>query len=104
MELALSNALGADGSYPTAGTRSEEHTSELQSQSNLLCRLLLEKRKNNSTVAPTFNSFGCANHHVRLSSDASPQMRSRLERCLDYSSAASNPGSFDDDTHEVHSP
>src|SRR2546430_11613736 len=26
--------------------RSEEHTSELQSQSNLVCRLLLEKRKN----------------------------------------------------------
>src|SRR3989475_9520887 len=29
-----------------ARTRSEEHTSELQSQSNLVCRLLLEKKKN----------------------------------------------------------
>src|SRR2546430_6133044 len=29
--------------------RSEEHTSELQSQSNLVCRLLLEKKKNNSS-------------------------------------------------------
>src|SRR2546430_13068648 len=29
--------------------RSEEHTSELQSQSNLVCRLLLEKKKNTST-------------------------------------------------------
>src|SRR2546430_3532344 len=28
------------------GHRSEEHTSELQSQSNLVCRLLLEKKKN----------------------------------------------------------
>src|SRR5205085_12612057 len=28
-----------------AGDRSEEHTSELQSQSNLVCRLLLEKKK-----------------------------------------------------------
>src|SRR2546430_13595292 len=28
-------------------TRSEEHTSELQSQSNLVCRLLLEKKKKN---------------------------------------------------------
>src|SRR2546430_13057368 len=27
------------------GKRSEEHTSELQSQSNLVCRLLLEKKK-----------------------------------------------------------
>src|SRR2546430_7109084 len=30
-----------------AGTRSEEHTSELQSQSNLVCRLLLEKKNKN---------------------------------------------------------
>src|SRR5688572_32765566 len=29
--------------------RSEEHTSELQSQSNLVCRLLLEKKKKNLT-------------------------------------------------------
>src|SRR5256886_11430616 len=29
--------------------RSEEHTSELQSQSNLVCRLLLEKKKNKQT-------------------------------------------------------
>src|SRR2546430_13633180 len=28
-----------------SSTRSEEHTSELQSQSNLVCRLLLEKKK-----------------------------------------------------------
>src|SRR2546430_11073269 len=28
-----------------SGARSEEHTSELQSQSNLVCRLLLEKKK-----------------------------------------------------------
>src|SRR5256885_7528828 len=30
--------------------RSEEHTSELQSPCNLVCRLLLEKKKNTSTV------------------------------------------------------
>src|SRR2546430_13250944 len=30
------------------GNRSEEHTSELQSQSNLVCRLLLEKKKKTS--------------------------------------------------------
>src|SRR2546430_11707348 len=30
--------------------RSEEHTSELQSQSNLVCRLLLEKKKTNLTT------------------------------------------------------
>src|SRR2546430_5751847 len=33
------------------GTRSEEHTSELQSQSNLVCRLLLEKKKSYTGAA-----------------------------------------------------
>src|SRR5256885_8691640 len=32
-------------------SRSEEHTSELQSPCNLVCRLLLEKKKNNPYVA-----------------------------------------------------
>src|SRR2546430_13584796 len=35
----------------SADHRSEEHTSELQSQSNLVCRLLLEKKKKTATVA-----------------------------------------------------
>src|SRR2546430_7282504 len=34
-----------NASYRVAFGRSEEHTSELQSQSNLVCRLLLEKKK-----------------------------------------------------------
>src|SRR2546430_13727163 len=42
------------------GGRSEEHTSELQSQSNLVCRLLLEKKKT---------------HHVSLI--ASPPLHAR---------------------------
>src|SRR2546430_11582801 len=33
--------------------RSEEHTSELQSQSNLVCRLLLEKKRNRSLIIRT---------------------------------------------------
>src|SRR5438034_8451498 len=39
----------AAGSSP-AFSRSEEHTSELQSHSDLVCRLLLEKKKNRSRV------------------------------------------------------
>src|SRR5688572_32347456 len=39
--------------------RSEEHTSELQSQSNLVCRLLLEKKKQNRLLARP------ARHHSR---------------------------------------
>src|SRR2546430_4379875 len=37
------------GRRPRPSRRSEEHTSELQSQSNLVCRLLLEKKKNNTS-------------------------------------------------------
>src|SRR2546427_4797318 len=36
---------GHGDKFFSAGARSEEHTSELQSQSNLVCRLLLEKKK-----------------------------------------------------------
>src|SRR2546427_9382184 len=36
--------------WPGLPSRSEEHTSELQSQSNLVCRLLLEKKKNTLTL------------------------------------------------------
>src|SRR5256886_6811039 len=35
--------------------RSEEHTSELQSQSNLVCRLLLEKKKIHRTISISVN-------------------------------------------------
>src|SRR2546430_12622380 len=35
---------------PRIAARSEEHTSELQSQSNLVCRLLLEKKTNTRTL------------------------------------------------------
>src|SRR5690606_39325076 len=41
---ALNAAVGA-GTYAYIDTRSEEHTSELQSRENLVCRLLLEKKK-----------------------------------------------------------
>src|SRR2546430_6848465 len=35
--------------------RSEEHTSELQSQSNLVCRLLLEKKKHNCSTTRVYD-------------------------------------------------
>src|SRR2546430_4064603 len=41
---AESNAVELDSTWIDT-VRSEEHTSELQSQSNLVCRLLLEKKK-----------------------------------------------------------
>src|SRR5437868_12475168 len=39
----------AEGSQEGAGARSEEHTSELQSRFDLVCRLLLEKNKTCTT-------------------------------------------------------
>src|SRR2546430_11268751 len=46
-----------DGPLKTTGAamRSEEHTSELQSQSNLVCRLLLEKKKQRMDCVLTIN-------------------------------------------------
>src|SRR2546427_9369442 len=44
------NAAPANLPAGAALVRSEEHTSELQSQSNLVCRLLLEKKKQNTTI------------------------------------------------------
>src|SRR2546426_9310549 len=43
----------SDPLEPYGVTRSEEHTSELQSPCNLVCRLLLEKKKNNPPTPST---------------------------------------------------
>src|SRR2546430_11993849 len=56
--LALASALVRQDRTPEAGAewrevRSEEHTSELQSQSNLVCRLLLEKKKKHRNTLVT---------------------------------------------------
>src|SRR2546430_11456433 len=45
LSLAAATALGCINVSDNNPSRSEEHTSELQSQSNLVCRLLLEKKK-----------------------------------------------------------
>src|SRR5438270_10730737 len=47
----LDQFLGAAKAF-----RSEEHTSELQSQSNLVCRLLLEKKKHTPTSPGPYSS------------------------------------------------
>src|SRR5256885_2846924 len=46
--------------------RSEEHTSELQSPCNLVCRLLLEKKKDNNNDRKQPYQFGKVLHAVRL--------------------------------------
>src|SRR5690606_41363970 len=44
-ERTVPGGLTASSARPPARARSEEHTSELQSRENLVCRLLLEKKK-----------------------------------------------------------
>src|SRR4051812_49884957 len=58
-------ARGPDGGR--AGMRSEEHTSELQSHVNLVCRLLLEKKKtNNFSTSAEPTSIIAESDHVTL--------------------------------------
>src|SRR5690606_40747651 len=46
----LGGAAGHDAGAVQRALRSEEHTSELQSRENLVCRLLLEKKKQTYTI------------------------------------------------------
>src|SRR2546430_8198493 len=55
-----------------ARARSEEHTSELQSQSNLVCRLLLEKKKNKTASQERHDSDSIVvspNSHKTITTD-----------------------------------
>src|SRR2546425_7174707 len=50
-------------SSPKACTRSEEHTSELQSLAYLVCRLLLEKKKKNKIILASYLYTSCRTSH-----------------------------------------
>src|SRR5256886_6461337 len=80
--------------------RSEEHTSELQSQSNLVCRLLLEKKKNMkqeelreqritvwkgvglAALAASFGVIAWRAHGPALSQSALMHSERRVANCL----------------------
>src|SRR2546426_8283017 len=53
--------------YPAqlSGGRSEEHTSELQSPCNLVCRLLLEKKKKQYITTDTSHRAQAMSSHIR---------------------------------------
>src|SRR2546421_795374 len=71
--------------------RSEEHTSELQSRSDLVCRLLLEKKKNKAdklftdpaaylTVAPDQRASRDHDHHLpRRADEHASQLQQQLQ-------------------------
>src|SRR2546430_7385275 len=78
VELQLSlGGLGQRGCRGGHASRSEEHTSELQSQSNLVCRLLLEKKKKtkqshtsnlNTSTKPSYIQCETASAHTSYTS------------------------------------
>src|SRR5436309_12539207 len=56
-----------DGEHPLGqGERSEEHTSELQSRENLVCRLLLEKKKKKESQLGTCKKNSSTLFHDRV--------------------------------------
>src|SRR5947199_3261420 len=59
--------------------RSEEHTSELQSLRHLVCRLLLEKKKNDLRLGASLRTFM---HRMQTATDKAPAARlGTLARC-----------------------
>src|SRR2546430_13272051 len=76
LPISLHHVVGGDeigvqtGQIVCAATRSEEHTSELQSQSNLVCRLLLEKKK--PPTRPTHSPADAARSRPSTDADTQP--------------------------------
>src|SRR2546430_2785271 len=62
----------------TGKERSEEHTSELQSQSNLVCRLLLEKKKKNRGIRVTITQLSSYIESLALAVDIAQQTHSTI--------------------------
>src|SRR2546430_2433276 len=73
--------------------RSEEHTSELQSQSNLVCRLLLEKKNNIDTREPKYfvARFLHERQSVRIADLLQLHVRSPRIACIAPYAATYNP-------------
>src|SRR5437588_7607852 len=62
-DVVLPHYFSDNDYYRRVRLRSEEHTSELQSHSDLVCRLLLEKKKED--VSHDEEMFDCARRRVR---------------------------------------
>src|SRR5438874_9066132 len=64
------------GPCDIAPHRSEEHTSELQSRRDLVCRLLLEKKKNTTIRPPvtTNSSTSCRSRNAHATTGPAPEI------------------------------
>src|SRR5690606_41809839 len=74
-------ALAGVDEGPVAAVRSEEHTSELQSRENLVCRLLLEKKKELLPQYACEVLYGINPENSKQSCDVSEE----IARCIDES-------------------
>src|SRR5690625_5757554 len=72
------NGIFANGVLTFKRTRSEEHTSELQSRGHLVCRLLLEKKKEERNVERTTQTAHAAMEHAAPRKGVDPEA---AERC-----------------------
>src|SRR5256885_11651218 len=60
--------------HEITGVRSEEHTSELQSPCNLVCRLLLEKKKQIMSALPLYGTTSAHSNPAPVSSTRQPHV------------------------------
>src|SRR5256886_5278547 len=90
-ELAPTSAIVSRTTFEiSSALRSEEHTSELQSQSNLVCRLLLEKKKNTDRVSPDAVS-ACKRACSHAPRRAPPSERTLAWCCVVHSGPTTRP-------------
>src|SRR2546430_8610167 len=80
VETTAARPTGTGGGNLSSGvissSRSEEHTSELQSQSNLVCRLLLEKKKKAIHIIPRYSSDRTRTFRIIAAQDYLPSILS----------------------------
>src|SRR2546430_2974058 len=85
----MGNAVPKDGTKLALG-RSEEHTSELQSQSNLVCRLLLEKKKTRHCTS----HCSTRGHSLANGTPTRSKTRGRWRAPMASSGRATSPSTF----------
>src|SRR2546430_6933327 len=90
-----------ESSPHSSQARSEEHTSELQSQSNLVCRLLLEKKKKSQRHIRIMVSNGCSTLRTYLLRPRS--LRTYCTTCFSLSySTSPRPSTTIQQTSSLH--
>src|SRR3989449_1751226 len=90
---AIASAVSVSVKVMPSRKRSEEHTSELQSRLHLVCRLLLEKKKNNRHIRTKIKTGGqylrttlielAHSHQISQMSHFSHDLSGRLDRSIE---------------------